>query len=72
MTEENISETLRLKNLDEIRNYFIDEKNQSGMLSKKKKKFVKFFIILYTYLFLVCTVTGCVFIPALAYLVGIQ
>ena len=33
MTEENISQEFGLKNLDEIRNYFIEEINQNELMS---------------------------------------
>ena len=38
MPEENISQEFRLKNVDEIRNYLIEEINQNELMSKKKKK----------------------------------
>ena len=34
MAEQNISQELRLKNIDEIRNYFIEEVNQNELMSK--------------------------------------
>ena len=38
MSEENITEEFRLKNIDEIRNYFIEEINQNKLMSRKYKK----------------------------------
>ena len=38
MAKENISQELRLKNIDETRNYFIEEIKQNEMMSKKHKK----------------------------------
>ena len=38
MTEENIGQKLRLKNMDETRNYFIEAVNQNELMSKKHKK----------------------------------
>ena len=38
MAEENISQEFRLKNIDETRNYLIEEINQSELISKKHKK----------------------------------
>ena len=38
MAEENISQELRLKNIYETRNYFIEEIKQNEMISKKHKK----------------------------------
>ena len=40
MVEENISQEFRLKNIDQIRNYFIEEIYQDGMMSKKHRKCV--------------------------------
>ena len=43
MSEENISQEIRLKNIDETRNYLIEEINQNELVSKKhKKKFLEF------------------------------
>ena len=43
MTEENESQELRLKNIDKISNYFIEEINQDELMRKNhKKKFVEF------------------------------
>ena len=42
MTEENISQEFRLKNIDETRNCFIEEINQNELMSKKHKKFIEF------------------------------
>ena len=38
MAEENISQEFRLKNIDETRNYLIEEINQNELMSKKHKK----------------------------------
>ena len=38
MSEENRSQELRLKNIDEIRNYSFKEINQNEFMSKKHKK----------------------------------
>ena len=38
MPEENISQEFRLTNIGETRNYFIEEKNQNQLISKKYKK----------------------------------
>ena len=39
MAEEDISQEFRLKNIDEIRNHFIEEIDQHELMSKKLKKF---------------------------------
>ena len=38
MTEENISQKLRLKNIDKIKKYFIEEIKQNQLISKKHQK----------------------------------
>ena len=71
MSEENVSQEFRLKNIDETRNYFIEEINQNELMSKKYKKVCGVLSILSTYLYLIPTVTGCVSVSAFASLVGI-
>ena len=52
MSEQNRGQELRLKNIDEIRNYSFKEINQNELMSKKYKKIwiIEFWIILTTYL----------------------
>ena len=38
MTEKNISQEFRMRNIDEIRKYFIEEIKQNDLLSRKKSK----------------------------------
>ena len=38
MFDENITQEFRLKNIDETRNYLIEETNQNELMSKKQKK----------------------------------
>ena len=38
MPEENINQEFRLKKIDEIRNYLIEEINQNKLMSKKQKQ----------------------------------
>ena len=38
MAEENLSQEFRLKNIDEKRNYLIEEMNWNELMSKKHKK----------------------------------
>ena len=38
MVEENISQEFRFKNIDETRNYFLEEIKQNELMSKKHKK----------------------------------
>ena len=37
MVEQNISQEFTLKNIEEIKNYFIKEINQNELMSKKQK-----------------------------------
>ena len=37
MTEENISQEFKLKNIDETRNYFFEEIKENELMSKKDK-----------------------------------
>ena len=41
MTEEKISQGFRLKNIKEIKNYFIKEKDQNELMSNKHKKVLR-------------------------------
>ena len=45
MAKENISQESRLKNIEDIKNFLIEEINQNELMSKKQKKFVQFYII---------------------------
>ena len=38
VAEENISQEFRMKDIEEIRNYFFEEINQNELVSKKQKK----------------------------------
>ena len=38
MSEDNINQGFRLKNMDETRNYLIEEINQNELISRKYKK----------------------------------
>ena len=76
MAEENISQEFRLKNIDETRNYLIEEINRNELMSKKHKKvcttlnYIKHFLINYS-IILTSAITGCISISAFASLVGI-
>ena len=71
MFEENISQSFRLKNIDETRNYLTEEINQKELICKKHKKVYRLLNYIEHLLILICTVTGCVSISASASLVGI-
>ena len=71
MFEENTSQKFRLKNINETRNYLVEEINQNELKSKKHKKIYR--VLNYTehLLILISTVTGCISISAFVSLVGI-
>ena len=71
MSEENISQELRLKNIDETRNYFIEEINQNELMSKKHKKVYRVLNCIENLLIFISTVSGCVLISVFASLVNI-
>ena len=71
MAEENISQEFRLKNIDETRNYLIEEINQNELMSQNLKKICTTLNYIEHFLILASTITGCVSISAFASLVGI-
>ena len=71
MAEENISQEFRLKNMDETRNYLVEEINRSKLISKKHKKACTILNYIEHFRILGSTITGCVFISAFASLVCI-
>ena len=71
MAEENISQEFRLKNIDETRNYLIEEINRNELMNKKHKKICTTLNYIEHYLTLASTITGCVSISAFASLIGI-
>ena len=71
MAEKNISQEFRLKNLNETRNYLIEEINQNQLISKKHKKVCATLNYIKHFLILGSTVTGSVSISVFASLVGI-
>ena len=70
MSEENISQEFRLKNIDETRNYFIKEINQNELISRKLKKVCTTLNYIEHFLILVSTITGCISVSAFASLIG--
>ena len=66
MTEENISQQFRLKNIDETRNHLIVEINWNELISKERKKICKFLNCIEHFLILDSAVTWCVSISAFA------
>ena len=60
MTEENISQEFRLKNIDETRNYLIKEINLNKLISKMYKKVCTVLNYIEHFLSLGSTVTVCI------------
>ena len=71
MPEENLNQEFRLKQIDEIINYLIEEINQNKLMSKKHKKVCRVLNYIDRSLIVISTNTGCVSISAFASLVGI-
>ena len=71
MDEENLSQEFRLKNIKEIKNYFIKETNQNELMSKKHKKVYRNLTYIDHFLVSASSITGCVSVSALASLVVI-
>ena len=71
MTEENMNQELRLKKIDEIRSYLIEETNQNELMSKKHKV-CRVFNYIDHLLIVLSTITGCVSVSVFASLSGIS
>ena len=72
MVEENVNQECRLKNIDETRNYSIEEINQNELRSKKHKQICTTLNHIEHFPILASTITGCVSISAFASLIGIS
>ena len=71
MSEENISQEFRLKNIDKTKNYLIGEINRNELMSKKQKNVCAALNYIQHFLIVAITVTGCVSISAFSSLVVI-
>ena len=71
MTEENVSQKLRLKNIVETRNYFIEEIKQNELMSKKQKKVCTTLNYIEDFLILASAITRCISISTFSSLIGI-
>ena len=60
MVEENLSEEFRLKNIKEIKNYFIKEINQKELMSKMHEKVCTTLNYIEHFLTLAFVVTECI------------
>ena len=71
MDEENLSQEFRLKNIKEIKNYFIKETNQNELMKNKHKKVYRILTYIDHFLVSASSITGCVSVSAFASLVVI-
>ena len=71
MVEKNINQEFRQKNIDETRNYLIEEIHRNELMSKKHKKLCTTLNYIEHFVILASTITGCVSFSAFASLVGI-
>ena len=73
MSEENRSQELRLKNIDEIRNYSFKEINQNELMSKKHNKSLNYRVLNYIdhLLIVILTITVSSSVCAFPSLIGI-
>ena len=60
MSKENLSQEFRLKNIDETKNYFVEEIEQNELMCKKQKKVCTTLNYIEHFLILVSAVTGCI------------
>ena len=60
IVEENISQEFRLKNIDETRNYFIEDMKQNELLLKKHKKVCTTLNYIEHFLILSSTISECI------------
>ena len=70
MIEENIIQEFRFKEIDEQRNYFIEEIKQNELISKKHKKICRIWNYIRHLLILAFTDTGRVSVSAFTFLTG--
>ena len=64
MAQKNVSQEFRLKSINETRNYFVEEIDQSELMSKKHKKVCATLNYIEHFLILASLVTGCVSVSA--------
>ena len=75
MCKENISQEFKLRNIDEARNYLIEEINRNELINKKHKKVSTTLNYIKHFLILASTFTGCIsisdFTPSVGICIGI-
>ena len=71
MLERNIDMEFRLKNINETRNYFLEEIKYNELMSRKYKKVCATLNYIEHFLILASTITGCISIFAFASLIAV-
>ena len=71
MAEKKISQELRLKNIDETRNYLIEEINQNELMRKKHQNVCTTQNYIERFLILASTITGCISFSAFTSWTGV-
>ena len=66
-----MSQECRLKNINETRNYFLEEIEQNEVMSRKHKKVYRTLNYIERFLILASRITGCISISDLTSLIGI-
>ena len=66
MVKENINQEFRSKNIDETRNYFLEEIEQNELMSREHKKICTTLNYMEHFLILASPITGCISISAFA------
>ena len=69
--KQNINQEVRIKNIDETKNYITEEINQIRVMSKKHKKVCRTLNYIENFLVLAFAITGCISISAFSSLIGI-
>ena len=65
-----MSQECRLNNVNETRNYFLEEINQNELMSREHKKVCATLKYIEDVFILASTITGCISIPSFASLLG--
>ena len=66
MVKENINQEFRSKNIDETRNYFLEEIEQNELMSREHRKICTTLNYMEHFLILASPITGCISISAFA------
>ena len=71
MPEETISQEFRFKNMDETKNYLIEEINKNELMSKENKTFYRVFNYIEHLLILISTLLDAFFLSLIGISIGI-